>query len=88
MLLVMAGLIFVRVLPWWAALIVAVVGYVIIESALRRRLTTLLLRTVLVLAVIAAVILAFDFRMELVLAAVAGLAIIVVADNVREITGR
>jgi hypothetical protein len=65
-----------------------VVGYVVIESALRRRLTTLLLRTVVVLAVVAAAVLAFDFRMELVLAAIAGLAVIVVADNVREIAGR
>ncbi len=88
MLLAMASLIFVRLVPWWAALIMGVVGYVVIESALRRRLTTLLLRTVVVLAVVAAAVLAFDFRMELVLAAIAGLAVIVVADNVREIAGR
>ena len=42
----------------------------------------------LVLAVIAAVILVFDFRLEIVLVAVAALAILVVADNVREVSGR
>jgi hypothetical protein len=60
----------------------------VIESALRRRLTTVLLRVVLFLAVITAVILAFDFSLELVLAAVAGLALLVVADNVREVSSR
>jgi hypothetical protein len=40
------------------------------------------------LAVITAVLLAYQFRLELVLAAVAGLALIVVLDNVREVSGR
>ena len=48
----------------------------------------MLLRVVLVLAVITAVILVFDFRLELIMAAVAGLALIVVAENVREVSGR
>ena len=72
LLLLVAGLVFFHLVPWWGALIVGVVGYVLIESALRRRLTTVLLRVVLVLAVVTAVILVFDFRLELVLAAVAG----------------
>ena len=85
LLLLVAGLVFFRLVPWWGALIVGVVGYILIESALRRRLTLLLLRLVLVLAVVGAVILVFDFRLELILAAVAGLALLVVADNVREV---
>ncbi len=88
LLLLVAGLVFFRLVPWWGALIVGFVGYILIESALRRRLTLLLLRLVLVLAVVGAVILVFDFRLELILAAVAGLALLVVADNVREVTGR
>ncbi len=88
LLLLVAGLVFFRLVPWWGALMVGVVGYVLIESALRRRLTLLLLRLVLVLAIVAAVILVFDFRLELILAAVAGLALLVVADNVREVSGR
>ena len=63
-------------------------GYILIEAALRRRLTTVLLRVVLVLAIITAVILVFDFRLELIMAAVAALALIVVAENVREVAGR
>ncbi len=88
LLLLVAGLVFLRLAPWWVALAIAVGGYVVIEAALRRRLTLLLLRSVLVLAVIAAVVLLYEFRLELVLAAVAGLAIVVVADNVREISRR
>jgi len=88
LLLFIAGLVFFHLVPWWGALLVSIGGYIIIEAALRRRLTILLLRTVLVLAVIGAVLLLYDFRMELVLAAVAGLALIVVADNVREISHR
>jgi len=88
LLFVITGLVFFRLVPWWAALLVAIGGYIVIESALRRRLTTLLLRSVLVLAVIGAVLLLYDFRMELVLVAVAGLALVVVADNVREVSRR
>jgi hypothetical protein len=38
--------------------------------------------------VVGVVILVFDFRMEIILIAVAGLALLVVADNVREVSGR
>jgi hypothetical protein len=88
LLLVIAGLVFFRLVPWWAAFLVGIGGYIIIEAALRRHLTTLLLRAVLVLAVIGVVLLVYDFRLDLVLAAVAGLALIVVADNVREVSRR
>jgi hypothetical protein len=88
LLLVIAGLVFFRLVPWWAALLVALGGYIVIEAALRRHLSTLLLRSVLVLAVIGAVLLLYDFRLELVLLAVAGLALVVVADNVKEVSRR
>jgi hypothetical protein len=88
LLLVVAGLVFLRLVPWWAALLVGVGGYIVIEAALRRRLTTLALRAVLGLAVVTAALLAYDFRLELVLAGVAALALVVVLDNVREVSGR
>lgn len=88
LLLVITGLVFFRMVPWWGAFLVGIGGYVVIEASLRRRLTTLMLRSVLVLAVISAVVLVYDFRLDLVLAAVAGLALIVVADNVREVSRR
>ena len=77
-----------HLVPWWAALLLGIAGYVVIEAALRRRLSILLLRLVLVLAVITAVLLIFDFRMELIVAAIAGLALIVAADNIREVSNR
>jgi hypothetical protein len=88
LLLFIAGLTFFHVWPWWAALLLGIAGYVVIEAALRRRLSVMLLRLVLVLAVITAVLLVFDFRMELIVAAIAGLALIVAADNIREISNR
>jgi len=88
LLLVIAGLVFFRMVPWWGAFLVGIGGYIVIEASLRRRLATLLLYSVLVLAVISAVVLVYDFRLDLVLAAVAGLALIVVADNVREVSRR
>jgi hypothetical protein len=88
LLLFIAGATFFHVLPWWGALLVGIAGYVLIEAALRRRLSILLLRLVLVLAVVTAVLLIFDFRMELVVAAIAALALIVAADNIREISNR
>jgi hypothetical protein len=88
LLLFVAAATFFRLLPWWGALLVGIAGYVLIEAALRRRLSILLLRLVLVLAVVTAVLLIFDFRMELVVAAIAALALIVAADNVREISNR
>jgi hypothetical protein len=69
-------------------LLVGLIGYILIESALRRRLTRLLLRSVLILAVVGALILVVDFALELVLLAVVGLALVVVLDNVREVSGR
>jgi hypothetical protein len=88
LLLTLAVLVGLELVTWFGALLLAVGGYIVIEAALRRRLTTALLRVVLVLAIITAVILVFDFRLELIMAAVAGLAIIVVAENVREVSGR
>jgi hypothetical protein len=88
LLLVIAALVVSELVTWFGALLIGIGGYLLIESALRRRLTTVLLRIVVVLAVITAVILVFDFRLEIIMAAVAALALIVVAENVREVSGR
>jgi hypothetical protein len=88
LLLVIAALVLSGLVTWFGALLIGIGGYILIESALRRRLTTVLLRIVVVLAVISAVILVFEFRLEVVMAAVAALALIVVAENVREFSGR
>jgi hypothetical protein len=70
---------------WWVAVLIGVGGYLFLESAFRRRLTLLTLRIVLLLAIVAAVILAWELRVELVVAAIVGLALVVFADNLREI---
>lgn len=88
LLLVIAALVVTEVVTWFGALLIGLGGYILIEAALRRRLTTVLLRVVVVLAVITAAILVFDFRLEVIMAAIAGLAVIVVAENVREVSGR
>jgi hypothetical protein len=88
LLLALAVLVAFDLVTWVWAFLLAVGGYIVIESTLRRRLTTVLLRVVVVLAILTAIILVFDFRLELIMAAIAGLAIIVVTENVREVAGR
>jgi hypothetical protein len=71
--------------PIWVALLLSVAIYVLIESAFRRTLVTLLLRVTLVLAFIGALILAWEFAGALLIAALVGLALLTITDNVREL---
>ena len=73
------------IVPWYSALLIGVGGYFLVEAAFRRRLTQVLLRLTLVLAVVSVAILAVTFATYIVIAAIAGLALIVLADNVREV---
>ncbi len=73
------------IVPWYTALFVGVGGYVLVEAAFRRRLSQLLLRLTLLLAVVSIAILAVNYATYLIIAAIAALAFIVLADNVREI---
>ena len=85
LLLAIVALVSLRLAPWWAALGLALVGYAVLEAAFRRRLTLLTLRVELVLAMISAAILVWEGLFLIVIAAVAGLALVVVLDNVREL---
>ncbi len=87
-LLVVAGLVLTRLVPWWAAFAIAIVGYALLEATFRRRLTSVLLATTVLLAVIAVIILAIRFAGELVIFGVILLALIVLIDNMRELRGR
>ena len=87
-LITIVGLLYFHVVPWWAAFLIGVGGYVLLESAFRRRLTLLLLRTSLVLAIIGAVLLALIYAELVVVAAIVALALIVFADNIREVARR
>ena len=85
LLLAIVALVSLRLAPWWAALGLALAGYAVLEAAFRRRLTLLTLRVELVLAMISAAILVWEGLFLIVIAAVAGLALVVVLDNVREL---
>ena len=85
LLLAIVALVSLRLAPWWVALGLALAGYAVLEAAFRRRLTLLTLRVELVLAMVSAAILVWEGLFLIVIAAVAGLALVVVLDNVREL---
>jgi hypothetical protein len=76
---------YLEVVPIWAALLLTLGGYVAIEAAFRRRLIQLVLRITLLLAIIGAIVLALAYLPLLVVAAIAGVAILAILDNVREL---
>jgi hypothetical protein len=75
------------VVPIWAALLLAVGGYFAIEAAFRRRLVQLVLRLTLLFAIAGAIVLAIAYLPLIILGAVAGVAILAIVDNVRELRG-
>jgi hypothetical protein len=85
LLIAIVGLLFVRVVPWWFALIVAFAGYVAIEAAFRRRLVQLVLRVTVLLAIIGAIVLAIAHAPLLIIGAVVAIAGLTIADNIREL---
>jgi hypothetical protein len=85
LLLVVIGLIFFARTTWLVGLALGLVGYVLIESAFRRRLTTLLLRTTLLIALVTLALLAVQFANLLVVAIIVVFALIIFADNLREV---
>ena len=85
--IVLVGILYVGLLPVWAALFLAVGGYVAIEAAFRRRLVDLALRLTLFMAVIGAAILAIEFLPLLIVGSIAGIAVLAIIDNIRELRG-
>ena len=71
--------------PWYLALVLAILVYTVLESAFRRRLTILLLRSTLVLAGVSAIILFYEFTTPIIFGAIVALAVLTLFDNVREI---
>ena len=88
LLVVIGALVWLGILPWWAAIAAALAGYLLVESAFRRRLTQLTLRIVLILAVISIALLVVNFRAEIGLLAIVGLAGFLLIDNLREVLRR
>lgn len=85
LLIVLVAGIYIDWLPGWAAVVLALGGYVALEAAFRRRLVEVALRLTLVLAVVGAIVLAVTQWPFFVVGAVAGIAILAIVDNVREL---
>ncbi len=88
LLALVAGLVWFGVVTWFWAIAIGVGGYVVLESAFRRRLTQLTLAITVVLAIVGGLVLIWEFRLEVVLAALVGLAALILSDNVRELRRR
>jgi hypothetical protein len=85
LLIVLVGSLWLELLPLWAAPIVAIGGYLAIEAAFRRRLIDLWLRITLFLALIGAIVVVIAWLPVLLVMGVAGIALLAIVDNVREL---
>ncbi len=85
LLIVLVASVYFGWLPVGASLLLAVGGYVAIEAAFRRRLVELALRVTLFLAVVGAIVLVVEFLPLIIVGSIAGLAVIAIVDNVREL---
>jgi hypothetical protein len=85
LLIVLAVTLYLEIVPIWAAVLLTLGGYVAIEAAFRRRLVQLLLRLTQLFAIIGAIVLAVAYLPLLIVAAIAGVAILAIVDNVREL---
>jgi len=83
--IVLIGTYTLHILPLWAALVLAVGGYVAVEAAFRRRLVQLALRLTILLAAIAALVLAVEYLWLIIVLAVGGVALLAIVDNIREL---
>jgi len=85
LLIVLVGSLWLDLLSLWAAPLVAIGGYLAIEAAFRRRLIDLWLRVTLALALVGAIIIGIAYLPVFLIAAVAGIALLAIVDNVREL---
>jgi hypothetical protein len=88
LIVLLAVVVWLRILPPIVAIPVVLGGYLAIEAFFDRSIGVLLLRIAMLLAVIAAIILAVTFIRELVLAGLLGLGILLIADNLGELRRR
>ena len=83
--IVLAVLLYLELVPIWGAVLLTVGGYVALEAAFRRRLVQLVLRLTLLLAIIGAIVLGIAYLPLIIVAAIAGVALLAIVDNVREL---
>jgi hypothetical protein len=81
----LAVILWFRLLPIGATLLLLVIGYLAIESFAQRRVETLLLRITVILAVISAILLGYHFLRELVLLGLGALGLFILLDNAGEL---
>jgi hypothetical protein len=86
--ILLAVVIWLRILPAVVALPVLLAGYLAVEAFFDRSIGILLLRIAMVLAIVAAIILAVTFLRELVLLGLLGLGLLLIADNIGELRRR
>ena len=84
----LAVIIWFRILPPVLALVVLFGTYLVIESFFRKDMRILVLRIAMALAIVTAVILAVTFLRELLLAALLGLGLLLIVDNLGELRRR
>jgi hypothetical protein len=81
-------LVYLGILSVLGTIVVVAAAYALIEAATRRRLMNLILRLTLLMAIIGAIILLVTYATQLFVAALMGLAAIILVDNVRELRGQ
>jgi hypothetical protein len=80
--------IWLRILPAVVAIPVLLGGYLAVEAFFDRSVGILLLRIAMFLAIVSAIILAVAFIREIVLLALLGLGLLLIADNLGELRRR
>jgi hypothetical protein len=88
LIVLLAVVIWLRILPPIVAIPVVFGGYLAIEAFFDRSIGTLLLRIAMFLAIVSALILAVTFIRELVLLGLLGLGLLLIADNLGELRRR
>jgi hypothetical protein len=88
LIVVLAVVIWLRILPAVVAIPVLLGGYLAVEAFFDRSVGILLLRIAMFLAIVSAIILAVAFIRELVLIGLLGLGLLLIADNLGELRRR
>ena len=88
LIVLLAAVIWLRILPAIVAVPVLVAGYLAIEAFFDRSVGILLLRIAMLLAIVAAIILAVTFIRELILLILLGLGALLIVDNLGELRRR
>jgi hypothetical protein len=87
-LLAFVALLLLRPDRWWLWALALTLVLVVVEAVARRSIANLLLNVTIALAGLCAAVLVYEFWREIVIAALVGLALFIMRDNLRELRGR